>query len=108
MRPSRLPVRALSIVVRARGTRRSFLSTAAIAASLPKSRFVKQNRSAEDPDLVAIADCIRQCVDDAGLSYDPQANDIGLIVTHESPGLAPHVQSFFRWGKTAKAWLRSA
>ena len=30
-----------------------------------------------------------------------------MIVTHESPGLAPHVQSFFRWGKMAKAWLRS-
>src|SRR2546422_6609849 len=48
--------------------------TAAIAGSLPKSRFVKQSGLGEDPDLVAIADCIGQSVADAGLKYDSQAN----------------------------------
>jgi 3-oxoacyl-[acyl-carrier-protein] synthase II len=30
-----------------------------------------------------------------------------LVVTHESPGLAPHVQSFFRWRELWRAWLGS-
>ena len=82
-------------------------SIRAIAAELPKRAFVEQARVADDPDLVALADCVAQAIRDARLSYDPQANDVGLIVSHESPGLAPHVQSFFRWRSTAKAWLRS-
>src|SRR5712691_10571490 len=58
-----------------------------LARSLPKPKFVEQSGLADDPDLVAIADCIQQSLLDAGLSYDPAANDVGLIVTHESPGL---------------------
>src|SRR5437867_11952300 len=45
--------------------------TAAIACSLPKSRFVIQSGLGEVPDLVAIADCIRQSVAPAGLSSAP-------------------------------------
>lgn len=82
-------------------------STSSLAASLPGQSFVRQNELAEDPDLVAIAESIAQAIRDARLVYDPQENDLGLVVTHESPGLAPHVQSFFRFGKTARAWLRS-
>lgn len=80
---------------------------AEIARSLPKPQVVEQAHLAEDPDLTAIADSVGQALADSKLSYDPAGNDVGIIVTHESPGLAPHVQSFFRWGRTAKAWLRS-
>ena len=41
------------------------------------------------------------------MTYDPDDNQVGLVVTHESPGLADHLQSFFRWGETARAWVRS-
>jgi len=78
-----------------------------LAAALPNQKVVRHEQLAHDPDLVAIADCVGQAIDDAGLTYDPDRNDIGLVVTHESPGLADHLQGFFRWGQMARAWLRS-
>lgn len=80
---------------------------AAVGASLPNPAFIAENRIADDPDLLALADCIQQALHDAGVRYDAGSNDVGLVVTHESPGLAPHVQSFFRWGELGRAWLRS-
>jgi 3-oxoacyl-[acyl-carrier-protein] synthase II len=80
---------------------------AAAAAELPNPRFIAENRLHEDPDLLSIADCIQQAIGDAGLEFDPAHNELGLIVTHESPGLAPHVQSFFRWRELGRAWLGS-
>jgi len=79
-----------------------------VAASLPNAGFVAENRIEDDPDLLSIADCIQQAAADAGLRYDTADNDLGLVVTHESPGLAPHVQSFFRWRELSRAWLRSS
>lgn len=79
----------------------------AFASLLPNPQFVAESRIAEDPDLIAIAECVRQALADSGVRHDPAANELGLVVTHESPGLTPHVQSFFRWGETARAWLRS-
>jgi 3-oxoacyl-(acyl-carrier-protein) synthase len=76
-------------------------------ARLPNAQFVAENRMNEDPDLLSIADCVQQALEDAGLRYDTASNDIGLVVTHESPGLASHVQSFFRWRELGRAWLRS-
>ncbi len=81
--------------------------TANLARTLPREEFVRDNRLDEDPDLVAIADCVSQALADSGLTYDPDRNDVGLVVTHESPGLARHVKGFFRWGEMARAWLRS-
>jgi 3-oxoacyl-(acyl-carrier-protein) synthase len=83
------------------------VGTGRLAAELPQGAFVRENRVHEDPDLVAIADSVAQALRDAALHYDPDRNDVGLVVTHESPGLAGHVQNFFRWRKTAGAWLRS-
>jgi len=80
---------------------------AALANDLPNQQFVKSERLAQDRDLIAIADSVRQSLEDARLSYDPDENEVGLVVTHESPGLADHLQGFFRWGETARAWLRS-
>jgi 3-oxoacyl-[acyl-carrier-protein] synthase II len=76
-------------------------------ATLPNAPFIAENHLEDDPDLLAIADCIKQAIDDAGLAYDPANNDLGLVVTHESPALAPHVQSFFRWRELGRSWLRS-
>lgn len=80
---------------------------ATLASELPNAHFVRENRLASDPDLIAIAESVRQALADARLTFDPARNDVGMVVTHESPGLAPHVQSFFRWGEMARAWLRS-
>lgn len=82
-------------------------STQAIARELPNQALVRHEKLDQDRDLVAIADCVRQALDDARLTFDPEQNDVGLVVTHESPGLADHLQGFFRWGETARAWLRS-
>lgn len=76
-------------------------------ASLPNAQFIAENHIEDDPDLLSIADCVKQAIDDADLAYDTASNDLGLVVTHESPGLAPHVQSFFRWRELARSWLRS-
>lgn len=78
-----------------------------IARGLPNPALVRSERLARDPDLIAIADCVRQALADAGLRPSPDGNDVGLVVTHESPGLSDHLQSFFRWRETFAAWLRS-
>ena len=80
---------------------------AVAAAALPNAPFVAENHLEDDPDLLSIAESVRQAIDDAGLEYDRADNDLGLVVTHESPALAPHVQSFFRWRELGRAWLRS-
>ncbi len=76
-------------------------------ATLPNAPFIAENHLEDDPDLLSIADCVKQAIDDAGLKYDRADNDCGLVVTHESPALAPHVQSFFRWRELGRSWLRS-
>lgn len=80
---------------------------AALAERLPNQQVVRHERLARDADLIAIAEAVREAVEDARLEYDPESNDVGIAVTHESPGLADHLQGFFRWGETARAWLRS-
>ncbi|HEV8702340.1 MAG TPA: beta-ketoacyl synthase N-terminal-like domain-containing protein [Candidatus Polarisedimenticolia bacterium] len=80
---------------------------AGLARAFPNREFVRDNHLGEDPDFIALADCVAQALEDAGLGDGKRDHDVGLIVTHESPGLAPHVQSFFRWGRMAKAWWRS-
>lgn len=81
--------------------------TQSLVVDLPKAPVIKGNRLDEDRDLIALADCVRQALTDARLTYDHDSNDVGLAVTHESPGLAAHVQGFFRWGSTFRAWLGS-
>jgi 3-oxoacyl-(acyl-carrier-protein) synthase len=79
-----------------------------LAGGLPNQQIVRHERLQQDLDLVAIADCVGQALADARLAYDEEENTVGLVVTHESPGLADHLQGFFQWGDTAKAWLRSS
>jgi 3-oxoacyl-(acyl-carrier-protein) synthase len=81
--------------------------TEALARDLPAQEFIRDNRLEKDRDLVVIAESIRQALADSGLPYDQDHNDVGIVVTHESPGLARHVQGFFRWGRMFQAWLRS-
>jgi len=80
---------------------------AELARRLPRQEIVRHERLGDDRDLVALADCVGQALADAGLDIDPDRNDVGLVVTHESPGLSDHLQGFFRWGETVRAWLRS-
>ena len=82
-------------------------STDELATRFPSQNFVRRHQIHRDPDLVAIADSVGQALADAGIEHDRDDNEIGLVVTHESPGLSDHLQSFFRWGETARAWLRS-
>lgn len=82
-------------------------STQSLMQSLPNREFLREHRLEDDPDLIVIADSVRQAIDDAALEYDPAQNDLGLVVAHESPGLARHVQGFFQWGSTARAWVQS-
>ncbi len=77
------------------------------ARGLPNPQFVRDNHLHEDPDFLAIADAVDQALGDAGLSDRNQRAAMGLVVTHESPGLAPHVKSFFRFGKMLRAWWNS-
>lgn len=81
--------------------------TEALAAGLPNQQIVRHEHLRQDADLIAIADSVAQALEDARLPYDPERNEVGLVVTHESPGLSDHLQGFFRWGETARAWLRS-
>ena len=80
---------------------------APMTQDLPNQKLVRYEKLAHDRDIVVIAETVRQALEDSRLSYDPEANDVGLVVVPESPGLADHVQGFFRWGETARAWLRS-
>jgi 3-oxoacyl-(acyl-carrier-protein) synthase len=77
------------------------------ARGLPNPEFVRDNHLHEDPDFLAIADCVDQALKDAGLDEENERSEVGLVVTHESPGLAPHVRSFFRWGKMFHSWWKS-
>jgi len=81
--------------------------TRSLARGLPKPGIVSSGRLDEDADLVALADCVSQAIEDSRITYDRAHNEIGLVVTHESPGLAPHVQSFFRWSSLMRSWIAS-
>ncbi len=75
------------------------------AAAFPRPDLLRSEGIAEDPDLLAIAEAVRQALDDAApCALDERA---GIVVTHESPGLADHLQGFFKWGEAFRAWLRS-
>ena len=75
--------------------------TATLAAGLPNPQVVRHESLERDADLVAIADCIGQAVSDAGLEYDPEANQIGLIVNVDG-------QSFVDEGDTSTEIVRAA
>ena len=78
------------------------------SARFPNAQFVARESSRRRP-----RSALDRGLRPAGAGRRPprpttrSSNDVGLVVTHESPGLAPHVQSFFRWGEMARSWLRS-
>lgn len=59
--------------------------------NLPTNNFeyIKNLRNVkkEDTDLYYFLAVIKSALDDSRLQYDEQRNDIGLIITHENPGL---------------------
>ena len=52
-------------------------------------RFIRDMRTVkkEDADLYYLLAVIKLAIDDSGLRYDLDHNDIGLIITHENPGM---------------------
>lgn len=52
-------------------------------------RFINEIRTVkkEDTDLYYFLAVIKLAIADSGLKYDQEQNDIGLILTHENPGL---------------------
>ena len=78
-----------------------------LALRLPKQDFVRDNHLDEDADFIAIADAVGQALGDAGHGDPAAHHDVGLVVTHESPGLSRHVQGFFRFGRVLKSWWNS-
>lgn len=64
---------------------------------LPKDNFeyVDSQRGFRggDPDLHYLLAVLKLAIDDSGLSYDPQANDVGLVLTQESPGVEPFFET---------------
>lgn len=63
--------------------------------NLPKTnlKFVKELRTVkkEDIDLYYFLAVIELAIEDSGIKYDLSHNDIGLMITHENPG----VETFF-------------
>lgn len=50
----------------------------------------------EDADLMLMAGAALAASADAGLAIDPAANDVGLVATHENPGVDRHVEALVR------------
>jgi len=51
--------------------------------------FIKNMRTVkrEDTDLYYLLAVVKLAIDDSKLRYDPEHNDIGLMLTHENPGM---------------------
>ena len=58
---------------------------------LPKEnfKFIKELRTVkkEDTDLYYFLAVIKLAIEDSGLEYSCESNDIGLMITHENPGM---------------------
>ncbi|MCX5686921.1 MAG: beta-ketoacyl synthase N-terminal-like domain-containing protein [Candidatus Omnitrophica bacterium] len=58
---------------------------------LPKANFqyIRELRTVkkEDTDLYYLLAVIKLAIDDSGIQYDSADNDIGLIISHENPGV---------------------
>src|SRR5215813_5206939 len=49
--------------------------------------FLKESEFDKDADLLYLIAAIQLAVQDSRLTYDTDDNDIGLILTHEGPGV---------------------
>ena len=66
--------------------------------TLPESarRVIKQKQEGEsDADLKLLLSAIQLALADSRLRYDENANDIGLVFTHESPGVDKVMEKMF-------------
>lgn len=63
----------------------------------PAARLLlKEPEFEQDRDLVLLLGAVALAVDDSGLSYDPLDNRIGLVLTHENPGVDRYVRQVYR------------
>lgn len=62
-------------------------------------KFVKELRTVknEDTDLYYFLAVISLAIKDSGLKYDTSANNIGLIITHENPGIEIFFEELIDW-----------
>ena len=59
-------------------------------------RVVRQKQGGEtDADLKLLLSAIQLAVIDSGLTYDSKVNDVGLVLTHESPGVDKVMEKMF-------------
>ena len=78
-----------------------------IVSRLPRPGLLAEGGLDRDLDFLVLADPALQALEEAGFASEESRGGMGLVVTHESPGLARHVQSFFHWREIAKTWWRS-
>lgn len=62
-------------------------------------RFIKELRTVtkEDIDLYYLLAVIGLAIEDSGLTYDAAHNEIGLILTHENPGVETFFEELIEW-----------
>jgi 3-oxoacyl-(acyl-carrier-protein) synthase len=57
---------------------------------------LRANRLLEDIDLLYLLATVHLALEDSKLSYNPEDNEIGLILTHENPGVDRYVKQVFQ------------
>ncbi|MFQ6093379.1 MAG: beta-ketoacyl-[acyl-carrier-protein] synthase family protein, partial [bacterium] len=57
--------------------------------------YMENNRLDEDPDLLYLMAAVKLALEDSRLGYDEADNNIGLILTHENPGVDRYVKKVF-------------
>jgi 3-oxoacyl-[acyl-carrier-protein] synthase II len=58
--------------------------------------FLKERELMEDIDLLYLIAAIQLALKDSNISYNQEENDIGLILTHENPGVDRYVREVFQ------------
>lgn len=53
----------------------------------PIRRHLEQHEVIEDRDLLYLLAAVKLALADSGLDYDRQDNEVGLVLTHENPGV---------------------
>lgn len=58
--------------------------------------YIETHQLHEDTDLLYLMAAVKIALDDSRLSYDETDNSIGLILTHENPGVDRYVKKVFQ------------
>lgn len=58
--------------------------------------YIQDNQLDEDLDLLYLMNAVKLALEDSRLTYDETDNNIGLILTHENPGVDRYVKKVFQ------------